>query len=177
MGQLTSQFTGTASLTTTNRRAPGPFIQAVTLTAVLDAEQGTVTDVALAPIQTPAFPVKHPLLGQMAIVTTVSLRRAGLGRYVPMAGRITVDLDLHVAHRKAGTDKFVLGAGPSETTVALSTDAGVRSQPQGLLSADGSALDRPTGRATLVGGGLFRGGFLNGSELMIVVAGTFNPVP
>lgn len=65
MAPLASEFLGTATLTTTNRRGPGPFVQELTLTAVIDPVGGTVADIALAPIQTSPFPVKHPLLGQM----------------------------------------------------------------------------------------------------------------
>ena len=105
MAPLASKFGGTATLTTTNRRAPGPFVQKVTLTAVIDAKSATVADIAMTPIHTPPFPVKHPLLGQMDIVTTVTLLHAALGEYDAVSGRIAVDLDLHVAHRNAATGK------------------------------------------------------------------------
>lgn len=146
---LSTTFTGTATMTTTNDNARGPFTSDLRLSLSFEDCRATlrITDF-------PSISVTFPTpIGDNT--TTVTMPSGGTGTFA--AGRI----DIPVALRFANT---IAAGGTSFADMTLTT-----ASPGGSPLRDGSV--------TLVGSGRFRGGFLNGSTCSLTVSGTIAPAP
>jgi hypothetical protein len=146
---LTSTFTGTATMTTTNPNARGPFTSDIRLELSFEDCGST--------IRITEFPGISVTFGTPVgdNTTTVTMPSGGSGRFA--GGRVDVPLSLRFANS-------IPAAGTSFTDMTLTTGA-----------AGGSSLR--DGSITLVGSGRFRGGFLNGSNCNLTVTGTIAPAP
>jgi hypothetical protein len=146
---FTATFNGTATMTTTNENARGPFTSDLRLALSFEDCGATVRITDFPPISvTFGTPVGDN-------TTTVTMPSGGTGHLE--YGR----MDVPVALRFGNT---ILAAGTSFADMTLST-----SSPGGSPLRDGNI--------TLVGLGRFRGGFLNGSNCTITAAGTISPAP
>jgi hypothetical protein len=146
---LGSTFTGTATMTTTNSNAPGPFISDVRLSLSFEDCRAT-----LRITEFPAISVTFGTpLGDNT--TTVTMPSGGSGALA--SGRVDIPVSLRFGNS-------IPAAGTSFADMTLTTG-----------SSGGSALR--DGSITLVGSGRFRGGFLNGSNCNLTVRGTISPAP
>jgi hypothetical protein len=144
---LSATFTGTATMTTTNDNARGPFNSDLRLSLSFEDCRATLRITDFPPISvTFGTPVGDN-------TTTVTMPSGGTGAYA--AGRIDIPVSLRFANT-------IAAAGTSFVDMTLST-------------AGGSPLRE--GAVTLVGSGRFRGGFLNGSTCTLTVTGTIAPAP
>jgi hypothetical protein len=148
---LQSQFTGTATLTTTYSRAPGPFAEQVSIGLLFSGDRKTVTVDSFPPITTLPFSVG--ILGSDTV--TITLTGGGTGAFDSATGRMDIVVTLHFHHSNS-----LLG--DSDLTMMLSTD-------------QGSTLNK--GAITIGGSGMFMGGVLGGSTGTLVIAGTISPSP
>jgi hypothetical protein len=147
---LEATFTGTATLTTTNALAAGPFASPLQLGLRLDGLRTYIVVTSFPPITT--APIDTPL-GQD--ITTITKGDGGFGGYTN--GNISVEITLHFDHS-------LRLAGDSDLTVILRT-----LPPGSPVAADGAV--------TLAGSGTFQHGFLGGATGTLVIAGTITPVP
>jgi hypothetical protein len=144
---LSATFTGTATMTTTNDNARGPFNSDLRLSLSFEDCRATLRITDFPPISvTFGTPVGDN-------TTTVTMPSGGTGAYA--AGRIDIPVSLRF-------ENTIAAAGTSFVDMTLST-------------AGGSPLR--DGSVTLVGSGRFRGGFLNGSTCTLTVTGTTSPAP
>lgn len=171
---LNTSFGGTATLVTTHESARGPFAGSPSLGIQFSGDRRSFTITSFAPIMTMAFPVNHPTEGMINVITTVSLVGARPGSFDPTTGRLDGWVSLDFRHRNAATGGTVFLAGPSQTDLVLTTESVV--SPDGSLRATGSRMDG-TGNLTIVGASVFRGGFLNGSNCSLSLAGAIDPRP
>jgi hypothetical protein len=149
---LGSMFNGSATMTTTNMWATGPFTAAIPLEVSLTNCRATLGITRFDPISPPPFPV--PGGSNRA---TLSLAGGGVGPINTSNGRIDIPVLLRITNTNAA-------GGTSLIDVTLST-----------ANPGGSRLT--SGSATLTGSGVFRGGFLDGATGSFVVTGTFTPAP
>jgi hypothetical protein len=153
---LLATFASTATLTTTNAAAAGPFARSVSLGALFFHYQHTTLSVTAFPTIT-VGPFQTPLGSN---TTTVTMSSGGQGTYDPATGLLTVSLTLHFHH--------TIGlAGDSDLPLTLSTES---------MAPKGSRLSA-TGAITLAGSGFFQGGFLGGDRASLALAGTITPHP
>lgn len=146
---LSATFTGTATMTTTNDNARGPFTSDLRLSLSFEDCRATLRITEFPPISV-TFPTP---IGDNT--TTVTMPSGGAGTFA--AGR----MDIPVSLRFANT---IAAGGTSVADMTLAT-----ASPGGTSLRDGSV--------TLVGSGRFRGGFLNGSTCSLTVTGTIAPAP
>jgi hypothetical protein len=151
---LAAQLVGTAAITITNPSVPAtPFSAPAVWDLLFDGSRTRVTVASFPPIVSPPFSTP---LG--ANTTTISLQSGGSGAHT--AGALTVSLTLLFNH---SIDVIFLEE-DSTLPMLLST------------AAPGSPIDG-TGAVSLVGGGMFQGGFLNGSPASLRVDGVISPRP
>lgn len=151
---LEAVFTGTATITTSNTSAPGPFTAAVTIGVIFNAARTFVGITSFPPIPTAPFPTP---IGDN--VTTVSRSGGGSGTYA--AGTIVLPLVLHLDQ----SIDLPFVEEDSDLALVLTT-----------TGTGGSPVDA-NGSVSLTGTGTFTGGFLNGSTGTVNIAGTISPVP
>jgi hypothetical protein len=150
---LDATFRGTATITTTNGSAPGPFSSPVSLSLIFDGARTFVAITSFPPIATPPF--QTPVGTN---VTTVSRIGGGQGSYA--GGAIIMPLTLHFDH----SIDLPFFEEDSDLGLVLTTNP------------PGSPVD-PSGTVGLVGSGPFTGGFLGGSTGTVTIAGTITPTP
>jgi hypothetical protein len=151
---LDATFSGTATITTTNTFAPGPYTRPVTLTLVFDGHRTFVGITTFPAITSDPFDIRP--FGRN--VTTVTKTQGGSGSF--NAGAILLPLTL----RFDQSIDLPLWDEDSDLTLTLST-----APPGSPVAADGSV--------TLTGSGTFSGGFLGGSIGMVTLTGVIAPVP
>jgi hypothetical protein len=156
-----STVIGTASLETTNGRAPGPFPADINLTVNFTNCRGTIRITNFTSITTEPFPIALPT-GTVQNRTTVTQTGGGTGTFDAISGRITIPITLHFRHSAEAT----LGAlaSPSDLNLVLTTEA-----------TGGQRLSN--GRFILVASGRFERGFLGNSNGSLTVTGGFSPRP
>jgi hypothetical protein len=147
---LASTFTGTATMTTTNTNARGPFTSDVRLSLSFEDCRATLRITEFTPI---SVTFGTPLGDN---TTTVTMPSGGSGVFAS-GGRVDIPVSLRFGNT-------IGAAGTSFADMTLTTGSG-----------GGSALR--DGAITLVGSGRFRGGFLNGSTCNLTVTGTIAPAP
>jgi hypothetical protein len=146
---LSATFTGTATMTTTNENARGPFTSDIRLSLSFENCRATLRITDFPPLSvTFDTPVGRN-------TTTVTMPSGGTGAFA--AGSIDIPVSLRFANS-------IPAAGTSVADMTLST-----------AGSGGSALR--DGSVTLVGSGRFRSGFLNGSTCSLSVTGTIAPAP
>jgi hypothetical protein len=150
---LAATFAGTATITTTNASAPGPFAAPITLALILDGARTFIAITTFAPIST--VPFSTPFGSN---VTTVSKTGGGQGSYAN--GAIVMPLTLHFDQ---SLDLPIVDE-DSDLALVLRTDP------------PGSPVDA-AGAVSLAGSGTFSGGFLGGATGTLTIAGTISPVP
>jgi hypothetical protein len=150
---LQATFAGTATITTTNPSAAGPFTSPILLGLIFDGARTFVAITSFRPIATAAFPT---LAGMN--VTTVSRTGGGQGSYA--GGAIRMPLILHFDH----SIDVPFFEEDSDLSVLLTTDP------------PGSPVDA-SGSVNLAGSGTFGGGFLGGATGTLSIVGAISPVP
>jgi hypothetical protein len=145
---------GTATLTTTNDSAPGPYTVNLSMKLRFDASRNQVTITYFPEFRTEPFDTPFG-----TNVTTVSKTGGGTGTFDN--GQMTVPLTLHFDH----SADIIFYDEDSDLSITLST------------AAPGGSPIGPDGRFSIVGTGTFKGGFLGGSSCTIVMTGTVSPVP
>lgn len=151
---LSATFSGTATMTTSNPDAPGPFVQKISIGMTYLAwlhDQFAINNfpaIKVGPFDTP--------IGSNT--TTVTLVNSGCGAADPKTGKLSVTLNLHF-------HESLKLAADSDLTITVSTE-----------NAGGSRLNS-AGKITLVGDGTFNGGHLNADSCHLVVKGTLLPLP
>lgn len=153
---LPATFIGTATLTTSNPKVAGPFVQPVSMGITYqewvrdEFTVGNFQPIVVGPFDTP--------IGSNT--TTVTLVNPGTcaGTDDPQTGKTTVSFKLHFHHSLAL-------AKDSDLFITLSTEG-----------PGGSRL-KPGGAITLVGDAAFQGGYLGGDNCHLVVKGTLLPLP
>lgn len=146
---LSATFNGTATMTTTNDNARGPFTSDLRLSLSFEDCRATLRITEFPPISV-TFPTP---IGDNT--TTVTMPSGGTGTFA--TGRIDIPVSLRFGNT-------IAAGGTSVADMTLSTG-----------SSGGSPLR--DGSVTLVGSGRFRGGFLNGSTCNLIVSGTITPAP
>lgn len=148
-------FTGTATMTTTNQNAAGPFVLAVTIDIKFlkyDHKKLEITNfpsIATAPFSTPFG----------SNTTTITLLSVESATANPSTGKLTLAMTLHFKHS-------LQAAGGSDLPITVSTD-----------NSGGSRINQGTRHVTLTGTGTFTGGFLGGSKGTLVIDGTLSDLP
>jgi hypothetical protein len=150
---LQATFTGTATITTTNSSAPGPFTAGIQLGLLFDGNRTSVIITSFPPIATQPFSTPFG-----TNVTTVTKTGGGFGSYAN--GNIVMPLTLHFDQSL----DLPFFEEDSDLSVGVSTNP------------PGSPVD-PTGGVTLAGSGVFQGGFLGGATGTLSISGTISPVP
>jgi hypothetical protein len=146
---LSATFTGTATMTTTNDNARGPFTSDLRLSLSFEDCRAT--------LRITEFPEISVTFGTPLgdNTTRITMPSGGTGAFA--AGRIDIPVTLRFGNT-------IAAGGTSFADMTLTT-----------ASAGGSPLRG--GSVTLVGSGRFRGGFLNGSTASLTVSGTIAPAP
>jgi hypothetical protein len=148
-------FTGTATMTTNNNNAPGPFVENVTIGLNFKKYDHTKLEITNFPaITTSAF---HTPLGQNT--TTVTLKSVQAASANPTTGQLSITMTLHFK-------QSIPAAGDSDLALTVSTD-----------NAGGSRINQGTRHVKLAGTGTFSGGFLDGSKGTLVIDGTLSQLP
>lgn len=165
-GPLNTTFTGTVTVRTTFSRAPGPFVDSISIGLQFSADRKTVTLTSLPPI------VSSTSVSGATITVTVSQTGGGVGTFDQATGAITMPITL--SFRVVVTFGFVtLHDGTSTLAVLLST--GTERSPSGAFNDTGSPLQN--GTVKLVGDGTFSGDLLGGSDGSLIIAGAVSPQP
>ena len=151
----TVNFTGPATMTTSNTNAPGPFVQNVTIGLKFLKYDHTKLEITNFPTIT-AGPFATPV-GQNT--TTVTLASVQSNSVTPGNGKITITMTLHFTHS-------LTGAGASDLPITISTD-----------NTGGSRVNTGTRHVTLAGTGTFVGGFLGNSTCTLIIDGTLSALP
>ena len=146
---------GTATMTTSNQNAAGPFVQNLQLALTFLKFDHTTLEVNNFPAIT-AGPFNTPVGPN---TTTVSLRQVQSTSVNPNTGEIRITLQLSFVHS-------LQAAGNSDLTIQLSTE-----------NTGGSRINRNNRRVTIAGTGTFEGGFLNGNTCTLVISGTLSALP
>lgn len=149
-GWLSTDFTGTSTLTTTESRARGPSEEPITIGVDFNAARDQICISKFSPI--------------VSDRATVTYAGGPLGTFDPATGALAITLNLRFDVRR----DVILFEEDSTLTISLFTTGDSRAAP----------LDPTTGAATLVGTGDFHGGDLfSGDEGTLVLEGRFSPIP
>ena len=150
---LEAVFDATATVTTTNGHAPGPYESPIRVVLVFSGDRRFVAIRSFPPIATSPFATP---VGDN--VTAVSKVGGGSGSYA--AGAMAVPVSLLFDH----SIDVPFYDEDSKLDVVFSTDP------------PGSVMDS-SGAITLSGNGIFAGGFLGGSAATVSLTGVIAPVP
>jgi hypothetical protein len=161
---MSTSFVGTATLRTSDTRAPGPFTQAVTIGVFFNAARNGLS-FSVPTIATDPFDVPTPF-GRRTNVTTVSQRSGGSGTWDQASGGASVPLTLLFDH--SVDFQFF----DEDSTLSLVLHTGTTA---GGLT--GAPLDRTTRRLRLVGQGTFVDGILENSIGTLEIDGTLAALP
>jgi hypothetical protein len=161
-GQLTATLSGTATLTTTEPNASGPFQKPVTIGLFFPIGREVVAIESVSPIVTDPFPTD---LGMNT--TTVTKVASWPGSSNPTYGTLALALRLKFDHsvdaplyEEDSTLQLTLTTGKSE-----------------FGALHGSPINQSTGAVKLVGENIFQGGYLGGQKGRITITGTIHPIP
>jgi hypothetical protein len=152
-------FTGTATMTTSNTNAPGPFVSAVTIGVKFLKYDHTKLEITNFPtITVGPFPIK---IGQTTLTntTTITLTNVQTATANPSTGKMSITMTLHFKHS-------LPAAGDSDLPITVSTD-----------NSGGSRIGAGTRHVKLAGTGTFSGGFLGGSTGTLLIDGTLSALP
>lgn len=148
---LNATFAGTATLTTSNADAPGPFKRKVTVSLRFSEwDHRDISNVGFSPIAVTydaGFPVG-------TVTTTVSLMGSTFGKFDPFANSITLPLELFFHHSTDLAEDSTLDI----TLVTTSPLTGA-----GKIAVSGSSK--------------FKGGYLDDESCSLTVVGTISPHP
>jgi hypothetical protein len=147
---MDATFKGKATMWTDNGNAPGPYKEDVTI----GLRFGDWDHSAIEITSFPTISVTYNTHSPAGTVTTTVTLISGSGSYDPQSHGISVTLDLYFHHSTSL-------AGPSRLHAQLGSNA--------PLSA--------TGAIDLIGGGPFKGGYLDGNECSLEVKGKISPLP
>lgn len=152
---VTTTLAGTATLTTSNSRARGPFAVPIAVGLFFDDSRSTVTVVSFPPItvRTTDGPV------------VVSRTGGANGSFTKSTGAMTLPVEL----RFDLPDDTPIPIGDSNLSINLTTGSAA-----GLT---GARLDRTTRTIKLVGAATFDEGFLDGDQATLVVEGELAELP
>lgn len=148
---LTSTFTGSGELTTTNKNATGPFSSNITLAIEFADCRTSIRITNFSPITN----TSQTQLGQNT--STITMTGGGTGTFDSSTGRLEIPITL-------GLRNSLQVFGNSTLPLRLAAEG-----PNKKNAQDGSV--------TLVGTGTFAGGALNGSQGTVRVSGSFSPRP
>ena len=154
-------FTGTATMTTTNTSAPGPFVRTVTLGLTFLKFDHTT----LAITNFPAIVVGPFSTSLGTNTTTVRFVNVQATIVNPNTGKMSITLLLHFTNS-------LPAAGASDLPITLSTE-----------NTGGSRINHNNRQVTLAGTGTFSGGFLGGSGILppstcsLAISGTLSALP
>jgi hypothetical protein len=164
--EFVATFTGRAILLTTHPSAPGPFIQAVSITVQFDRCRRAVKILAFPPLV--VGPFSTPVGDN---TTTITLTGGGAGSFDPATGAMLLPIELHFDQSLG----FPL-AGDSDVTFDLTT--GTSMSPTGTFMLTGSPLTDPaTCAITLVAASQFTDGYLGGEDCSLQIGGNLAPCP
>ena len=152
---LSTTLTGTATLTTSNSRARGPFT--VPLTA------GLFFDDSRTIVSVTSFPPITVKTGDGPVI--VSRTGGANGSFTKSTGAMTLPVELHFDL----PDDTPIPIGDSDLPISLGTGS--------VGGLNGARLDRTTGRIRLVGAGTFDEGFLDNEQATLVVDGELADLP
>lgn len=156
---LTTAFNFTATLTTTDPRAPGPFVQQnLSATLRFSAERAGVDITSFPSIMSPPFMTPA---GQN--ITTITMLGLGIGTFDAASGHTVLQVRLRFDH--------------SIDVPFIVEDSDMNNLILGTMAAPGSPLNRQAKGLTLTGTGVFTGGILGGSMGTITLAGTLQDLP
>jgi hypothetical protein len=147
---LDATFKGTATLTTSNSNAKGPFNQGVNIGLHFSVRDHKDISITSFPKVSVTYDVGFPV-GE---VTTTVTMNSGSGTFNKSTNKITLNLNLAFKHSTSL-------AGDSTVAITLKTD---------------SALDA-AGKITVSGSSKFQGGYLDGDTCSLTVKGTISPRP
>lgn len=142
-------LTGTATLSTTDTRAPGPYTSPVRLGLIINGNRTIIAITSFPTISTPPFDTPIGLNS-----TRVTHTGGGTGSYA--GGAIVMPITLHLDH----SIDIPIFEEDSDISLVLSTQ-----------SPGSPVTPEPFGSVTLVGSGTFSGGILAGSTGMLRVSG------
>lgn len=149
---LEAIFSGTASLTTSDARAPGPYHMSAIIGLLFNGSRSYIAITTF-----PAIAVEFDtVLGHN--VTTITKIAGGGGSFA--AGQVRVPITLRFDH----SIDLPFYEEDSDLPLVLSTDP-----PGSPMAADGNV--------TLAGTGVFSGGVLSGQSGTLVIVGKVAPVP
>jgi hypothetical protein len=147
-------LTGSASMTTTNSNARGPFNRSITIGLKFLKFDHRTVGVSSFPSMSVTFNTPAG-----SNTTTISLTSVGSTTVNPTNGRMTISLTLHFA-------QSLMNHQDSDLFIELSTE-----------NPAGSRINRSNRQVTLAGTGTFRDGFLDGSDCTLVISGTLSALP
>jgi hypothetical protein len=171
-----STFTGVANFTTTNQSALGPFPVPITLTVFFSNGLSQVSLGSFPSISGPPpdQPISTPLGNDTFTVTLKSgVPGNATGSFDSSSGKLVLSLTLHLHNSvhvvtSGDEDSDMPFTGPQ----SLTTDS--CSSQDGKVSLTGSRFDPTTGTITLAGATQISGGFLDGSDCGLTIAGTLS---
>lgn len=162
---LAAIFTGTATLRTSYQRAPGPFVDPVTLDLWFGCPRNSVQIVTFPAIVTQPYDT-GTIFGTN--FTTITMIAGGGGVFNSSSGEMAIPIKL--SFDQSIDIPLVI----EDSTVDFLLSTGLVASPVGDVS--GSSLD-PAGRITLVGASQFKDGILGGSYCTLVIEGIISPHP
>jgi hypothetical protein len=157
---ISTIFNCTATLTTTNPSAPGPFTSTLALGVWFDVARTQLRVISFSPII--IGPFSTPIGNNTTVVSMVG---GGVGVFDKNTGAIGIPLTLSFDH------SIDLLFYDEDSTLPLMFGTGSAG------SLVGSPFNSTTRSATLVGTGVFVGGFLGGSRADLVASGAFVDSP
>ena len=166
-GPLNTTFTGIATVKTTFSRAPGPFVESVSIGLQFSADRKTVTITSFPPI------VNSTSVSGVNVTVTATQTGGGVGTFDPTTGSLSIPITLsfNVVATVAGV---TIHNGTSTLTAIFST--GRETSPSGAFTDVGSPM-QANGAITEVCDGTFSGDLLGGSDASVVLAGSVSPHP
>jgi hypothetical protein len=174
---MPSTFSGTATLTTTNSRASGPFTEPLTLTLLFSNDLSQLSLASFPAITGPAPgqpPISTPLGNDTFTITLEpGVPGNGTGTFDPAAGNLTLTLALHL-HNSV----HIVTPGDEDSNISFtgtqSLTTGTCTSADGKISLTGSAYNAATGAITMAGATKISGGFLGGSDCGLTVTGALS---
>ncbi len=174
-------FTGTATLTTTNSHAPGPYTENLTIPISFNTNLTQASITSFPTITGPSAgqpPISTPLGNDTYTMSlTPGIPGNGTATYNPTTGQLVLALTLHLhnsvhifSNGDLDSDIPFTGAQSITTDTCISQD--------GALRFTGARVNTPMtgGNVTLVGATKIVGGYLNGSDCGLVIQGQLQQI-